>query len=161
MLNVKTKIIATIGPSSKDPKIILKMIKKGMNVARINMSHFTNTQDFIDTVKNIRNISKKYLTPIGILADLAGPKIRVDLNHIQGECIQIERNKKYSLGFSKNSDLKINTDIKFGKINSLLVNFGHGHNPNILKTESVTARGRGSGELGPCRDFSHIERRPS
>ena len=55
MLNVKTKIIATIGPSSKDPKIILKMIKIGMNVARINMSHFTHTQDFINTVKNIRN----------------------------------------------------------------------------------------------------------
>ena len=48
----KTKIISTIGPSSNHPQIISRMIKKGMNVARLNMAHLKNEDD----VENIINI---------------------------------------------------------------------------------------------------------
>jgi len=118
MSNIKTKIIATIGPVSSDKSIISQLIRDGVNVLRINMSHFKTIKYFEDTVKIIRQESRKQNRHIGVLVDLAGPKIRVDLNDINNKSIQIEKNKKYSLGFSKSNDLKINTDIKFGKIKS-------------------------------------------
>ena len=46
------------------------------------------------------------------------PKIRIDLNHIENQWIQIQKNKQYKLGFSKANDLKIDADIKFKKIDS-------------------------------------------
>ena len=59
MIVNKTKIIATIGPSSNDPEIIDKMIKKGMNVARINMAHIVNDKDVTSLVNTIRSQSSK------------------------------------------------------------------------------------------------------
>jgi pyruvate kinase len=70
-----TKIIATIGPSSESKQILEEMVKEGMNVARLNFSHgdFSSHERII---KNIREISKKMKRPVGIIADLQGPRIR-------------------------------------------------------------------------------------
>jgi len=73
----KAKIIATIGPASRDEKIIQTLIEKGINVARINMSHGTH-EDHLTTMKTIRRVSEKVKKEIAILLDLQGPKIRVD-----------------------------------------------------------------------------------
>ena len=72
----RTKIIATIGPSSFDRKILKKMIEAGMNVARLNFSHGEYSVH-AEVIKNIREISKELDTEIGIMADLQGPRIRV------------------------------------------------------------------------------------
>ena len=55
----RTKIVATIGPSTISKSMIEKMISAGMNVARINMSHYTTNFNLEDTVETIRAISKK------------------------------------------------------------------------------------------------------
>ena len=73
MYNVKTKIIATLGPSSNTQIIISSMIEKGMDVARINMSHFNTIQDFESIIKIIRSEAMKQLKHVGIIVDLAGP----------------------------------------------------------------------------------------
>ena len=77
---IKTKTIATLGPISKSRSIITELIDEGVDVFRINMSHFKNDVDFENTVKIIRKESKSKNKYIGILVDLAGPKIRIDLN---------------------------------------------------------------------------------
>lgn len=71
-----TKIVCTIGPASEDPKIIAQLIKAGMNVARLNMSHGSHAWHG-KTINNIRAVSKKLGVHVGILADLQGPKIRL------------------------------------------------------------------------------------
>jgi len=71
-----TKIVCTIGPSSETPKILEQLIKAGMNVARLNFSHGTHEWHG-RIIKIIRQISEKLDQPIGIIADLQGPRIRV------------------------------------------------------------------------------------
>ncbi len=71
----KTKIIATIGPASRSPEILEKLIEAGMNVCRLNFSHGTH-KEHAALIKDIRKVAKKMGEPIAILQDLCGPKIR-------------------------------------------------------------------------------------
>ncbi|OGL72821.1 pyruvate kinase [Candidatus Uhrbacteria bacterium RIFCSPHIGHO2_02_FULL_57_19] len=72
----RTKIVATIGPASKDSKVLEAMIRSGMNVARLNMSHGTQA-DHRKLFAAVRGAARKLGEPVAILADLQGPKIRV------------------------------------------------------------------------------------
>ena len=72
----KTKIIATIGPASNNEKILIRMIKNGMNIARLNFSHGT-LDEHATTIKIIRRIANDLDKPIAILQDLPGPKFRI------------------------------------------------------------------------------------
>lgn len=72
----KTKIICTIGPSSKSHKILEKLILGGMDIARINTSH-TTLEEITETINNIRSIASHHNKNTAILLDLQGPKIRV------------------------------------------------------------------------------------
>ena len=71
----KTKIVATIGPASETKEALRELISAGMNVARINFSHGTHESNgkVIDFVKELR---EEMNVPIGIMADLQGPRIR-------------------------------------------------------------------------------------
>jgi pyruvate kinase len=80
----KTKIIATIGPSTDSEEMIEKLIVSGVNVFRFNFSHGTHEYHQKNLIK-IRKISKELKKHIGILADISGPKIRLGL--IDGEII--------------------------------------------------------------------------
>jgi len=72
----KTKIIATLGPSSDTPEKIETLIKAGVNVARLNFSH--GTHDYhAQVLNNVRQVSARLKKPVAILQDLQGPKIRV------------------------------------------------------------------------------------
>ncbi len=82
----KTKIVATLGPASLDK--ISELIEAGVDVFRLNFSHGTQEQH-ADTVKKIREISQKRDTPVGILADLQGPKIRVGQIKEPGILLQV------------------------------------------------------------------------
>ncbi|HXH32410.1 MAG TPA: pyruvate kinase [Bacteriovoracaceae bacterium] len=77
MSNRRAKLIATIGPSSNTIEMLEKMIKAGMNAARVNMSHGTY-EAHEASIKNIRQAAKNVGIEISILLDLQGPKIRVD-----------------------------------------------------------------------------------
>jgi pyruvate kinase len=73
--NKRTKIIATIGPSSQNPIVLEQLVRAGMNVARINCSH-ADHPSIESTIKNVRELSERMNQPIGILLDLSGPKLR-------------------------------------------------------------------------------------
>jgi pyruvate kinase len=68
----KTKIIATIGPSSEDGKVIKEMVENGLNIARLNFSH-RSQKDAKQTYKNLR----KVVPHIGIIMDTQGPEVRL------------------------------------------------------------------------------------
>ena len=72
----KTKIICTIGPASESPEMLEKLIKAGMDVARLNFSHGTHEemQTKIDTIRQVR---EKLKAPIPIMLDTKGPEYRV------------------------------------------------------------------------------------
>ncbi|TFG54709.1 MAG: pyruvate kinase, partial [Candidatus Aminicenantes bacterium] len=72
----KTKIVCTIGPASRSPRILKKLIQAGMNVARLNFSHGTHSEHLI-VLRLIRGLSRELDRPVAVLQDLAGPKIRV------------------------------------------------------------------------------------
>jgi pyruvate kinase len=72
----RTKILATIGPSTSSYESILELIKSGANGIRLNFSHGAN-EERIDQIKWIRKASKEYGKPVAILQDLQGPKIRL------------------------------------------------------------------------------------
>lgn len=72
----KTKIVATVGPASNSIELLMKLVKEGVDVFRLNFSHGTH-EDHLQVINNIVHIIEKYDIPIGILADLQGPKLRV------------------------------------------------------------------------------------
>ena len=72
----KVKILATIGPASSDEAMLKKLFEAGADTFRINMSH-TDHALMRTLVKRIRTVEQEVGRPIGILADLQGPKLRV------------------------------------------------------------------------------------
>lgn len=72
----RTKIVCTIGPASDSPEMIEKLVRAGMNVARLNFSHGTH-QEHLAKIHLIREIGARLGKCVGILQDLPGPKIRV------------------------------------------------------------------------------------
>ncbi len=72
----KTKILATIGPSSEKINKIEKLVLSGVDAFRINCSH-TKESQLKNYIENIRKVEKKLKKPVGILIDLQGPKLRI------------------------------------------------------------------------------------
>jgi len=72
----KTKIVATLGPSSNSEEMLARMIIAGVNVVRLNFSHGT-AEEHIKRAEIVRAIAAKLNRPIGVLCDLQGPKIRI------------------------------------------------------------------------------------
>lgn len=74
--NRRTKMLATLGPASQDDATVRKLFEAGADVFRINMSHSSH-EVLEQRVKQIRRLEEEIGRPIGILADLQGPKLRV------------------------------------------------------------------------------------
>lgn len=95
----KTKIICTLGPSSSSKEMIGKLVRAGMDIARLNFSHgnLEEHQSYISTVKEVsRDLGK----PIGILQDLEGYKIRTGLLK-NGKSIELRENDLLVLSSEK------------------------------------------------------------
>ncbi|OGI19462.1 MAG: pyruvate kinase [Candidatus Melainabacteria bacterium RIFCSPHIGHO2_02_FULL_34_12] len=105
-----TKIIATIGPASREPDVIEALIKAGTNVFRINCSHSDLATRTL-TIKNIRKVSGKLKKEIGILLDLQGPKIRV--GKLKNGSVSLKDKSKIIL----TSEFVTGTDKKFQIVN--------------------------------------------
>jgi len=71
-----TKIVATIGPASRNVETLGRMMDAGLNVVRMNFSHGSK-EDHRETYDMVRNLAKAKGITVGILQDLQGPKIRV------------------------------------------------------------------------------------
>ena len=91
MIN-KTKIICTIGPASCSVNVLEKLIKKGMDIARLNFSH-GDLKTHLEYINNIRTASKNKFIPI--IQDLQGPKIRV--GKLQNESIRLIDGRKITI----------------------------------------------------------------
>ena len=77
---VRTKIIATVGPSSDGEETLVRLVECGVDVFRVNMAH--GGRDYHnEVVTRIRKLSEQLNHPLGILVDLAGPKIRLGELH--------------------------------------------------------------------------------
>ena len=83
MLVTKTKIIATIGPSTNKYNDLRNLHSAGMNVARINMSHASHADaiSIIESIDKLNKMQSDLFGPIGILLDTQGPEIRTGINH--------------------------------------------------------------------------------
>jgi pyruvate kinase len=84
----KVKILATLGPASSDEAIIRKLHEAGADVFRINMSHSSH-EVLNDLVTKIRNVEAACKRPIGILADIQGPKLRVGMFNDNGATLEV------------------------------------------------------------------------
>ena len=72
----RTKIVATLGPASNDEKTIRQLIEAGVNVFRLNFSH-GSAEEHTLRAETIRAVADELKTPVGILCDMQGPKIRI------------------------------------------------------------------------------------
>src|SRR4051794_14036302 len=74
LLRRRTKIVATIGPASRDPAVVDELIRAGVNVFRLNLSHGSH-DEHRENFARIRAAPQG--EPVAVLADLCGPKVRV------------------------------------------------------------------------------------
>src|SRR5260370_3878825 len=70
-----SKIVCTIGPASRSPRMIDRLLSAGMDVARLNFSHGSH-EEHAKSISMLRAAAVEHEKPIAILADLQGPKIR-------------------------------------------------------------------------------------
>ena len=92
--NHKTKIVCTIGPASTEQKVLERLIRRGMNVARLNFAH-GDFASHAQAVQHIRAATKKVGRRVAILADLPGPKIRV--GKLAQEPVELIRGEEIAL----------------------------------------------------------------
>ena len=126
MVPNKTKILATIGPACSNQVMLQKMVDLGVNAFRINMSHGSvdDKKFLFDQLKKITLEDNQRPT---ILADLAGPKIRI--KNIKNGLI-LNKNDKIIISNDKNSDeenITVSSGFTFGKISKgakILINDG-------------------------------------
>ena len=71
----RTKIVATIGPSSREPAMLERLVEAGVDVLRLNFSHGEHAQH-LEVIKTAREIAARRDHPLALLQDLSGPKIR-------------------------------------------------------------------------------------
>ncbi len=91
----RTKIVATIGPASRDPEVLVRMIDAGMDVARLNFSH-GNAEEHTETAQRVREAAGRAGRIVAILQDLPGPKLRIGPLH--DDVVELKTGDPLTLG---------------------------------------------------------------
>ncbi|MEO8001207.1 MAG: pyruvate kinase, partial [Arenimonas sp.] len=104
----RTKILATLGPATDAPGVLDELIRAGVNVVRMNFSHGTPDQHAA-RVHAVRETAAKQGREVGILADLQGPKIRIE--KFANDKVQLKVGDKFSLICRANAPLGDNTQV--------------------------------------------------
>ena len=94
----RTKIVATLGPASRDPKVLERMINAGVDVVRINFSHGTR-EEHIESAELARSLARAAGHAVGVLADLQGPKIR--LGELKDNKYEVKKGDKLKLVYGQ------------------------------------------------------------
>lgn len=126
----RTKIVATLGPATDDPKVLKEIINAGLDVARINFSH-GEREDHRARIESLRAVAAECGREIGLMGDLQGPKIRV--RRFQNSKATLKEGAKFfldaNLGMDDGNDKgvgvaypKLHEDVKPG--DGLLLNDG-------------------------------------
>ncbi len=90
----RTKIVATLGPASRSLETLRRLAQAGMNVARLNFSH-GSYEDHAETVRILKQVSEELDSPISMLQDLQGPKVRV--GHLPEGSLILDEGKVFTL----------------------------------------------------------------
>ena len=90
----RTKIVATLGPSTDDPKVLDDMIQAGVDVVRVNFSH-GNHEEHVKRAENVRNRARAHGRQVGVFADLQGPKIRIE--KFRGGSVSLQEGARFVL----------------------------------------------------------------
>jgi pyruvate kinase len=96
----KTKIICTVGPSSRSPSKLEAMIESGMNVARLNFAH-GDFKEHTEDIRNVRACASKHKRMVSIMIDLPGVKMRI--GNLSQEPLVLKNNEKVVLTTKKAS----------------------------------------------------------
>lgn len=115
----RTKIVCTLGPASKDPQLLREMVRAGMDMARINLSH-GDREGHRAQVMALREAAEAVGRPLPILMDLQGPKIRVGtlekpLDLEPGQRVVIAPEGRHSEGEIPSTYLFLAEDLKAGE----------------------------------------------
>ncbi|HEY8185120.1 MAG TPA: pyruvate kinase [Pyrinomonadaceae bacterium] len=97
----RTKIVATIGPGSREPAVLRKLIEVGVDVFRLNFSHGTHDEHSA-VLADIRTLSRELGQHVAILQDLCGPKIR--LGPVNGEVLKCPLGEEFTLVAERSSN---------------------------------------------------------
>ncbi len=92
---MRTKIVATVGPASNSKEMLKKLAEAGVSVFRLNFSH-GDASLFVDIIRHIREVEAELNTPLTIMQDLSGPKIRLGV--ISEQSITVTKGMKLLLG---------------------------------------------------------------
>jgi len=104
-----TKFVCTLGPATESPVMLEKMIKAGMDCARLNFSHGSYV-NHAKLIKEVRKAAKKIGVPLAIMQDLQGPKIR--MGNLPDEGIKIKKDETIILTCGKANSKKIPVQYK-------------------------------------------------
>ena len=90
----RTKIVATVGPSSSGPEVLRELFAAGVDVFRLNFSHGDHDEHRA-RYEAIREVERRTGRPIGVLADVQGPKLRV--GRFRGGHVELQRGAEFTL----------------------------------------------------------------
>lgn len=98
---IRTKIVATIGPASRSPEVLRRLVDAGVNVFRLNFSHGTH-EEHTAVLQEIRRIASETDRHLAVLQDLCGPKMR--LGQIPGDVVECPLGEEFTLAVERTSD---------------------------------------------------------
>jgi pyruvate kinase len=91
----RAKILATLGPASREPAVLEALLAAGANAVRINMSHGAQ-EEHAESIRRARAAAARLKRPVSVLVDLSGPKIRTGVLK-GGQAVQLESNALFTL----------------------------------------------------------------
>src|SRR5262245_32454817 len=94
-----SKIVCTIGPASRDPRILKRLVAAGLDVARLNFSHSSHSEH-LSCIQTLRATANKLGKTIAVLADLQGPKIRTGAL-ASGQPVVLRAGQKFTITTAK------------------------------------------------------------
>jgi len=113
----KTRIVATIGPASDSPDMLERLIRAGMNVARLNFSHGAFA-DHADRIARIRAAQAAAGRRVAIMADLPGPKMRI--GSIQPEPVDLKPGDAFTLTALQEPGTASRVSVSFARLPSVV-----------------------------------------
>ena len=99
--SIRTKIVATVGPASRAPAVLRRLMEAGVSAFRLNFSHGTH-EEHSTVLADIRAISREMGRHVAVLQDLCGPKMR--LGPIPGDLVECPRGEEFTLVAERSSD---------------------------------------------------------
>ena len=98
---MRTKVIATLGPSSMEYEVMRAMVEYGVRIFRLNFSH-GGAGSFAEAIQNIRRLEREMDLPLTAMGDLSGPKIRI--GRVDGSPVQVTKGDPVFLGLPDHRD---------------------------------------------------------